>query len=269
MKVKTEILQLPVFVAIVIVLLVIYIVSCTESPITKASQWLSMQIEGFGMPVLTTPKCPIGYKFFNDEKGESFCCGGEVNPYSHTCLAKGKNMICAFKPTKSLPLCSTLIKASHSASQTNFCPARFSNYASIGKCCYNHSDLDGYDCSKEDNADTSKYCKINGPLKAGEQLCSSIRMSEKAACPSGLSKINYTLGPREVAKYGTKANGISIPVCFGIDNTCIPDNVITELQKNGIYDDKKNLPAWKYSCSGWDKINIKRDLTGKMETNYL
>lgn len=269
-------LHLPIVFAIAVVLLVIYIVSRTESsPIAKAMQWISTQVEGFEDPVLDTPICPLGFKFFNDSKGESFCCGGQINPYSHTCLSKAKDTLCAFKPdvpnpngSGTLPLCSSLIQNIHKEAQKTNCPEGLPNYANIGKCCYNYSDLDGRDCNKSDNADVSKYCKIKGPLQPGEQLCSALRMSEKAACPSGLSKINYTLGERESTKYGMGANGVNIPVCFGMDQTCIPDNVVSELQKTGIYGDK-NQDSWKYACSGWEKINVRRDLTGNMDSTYI
>ncbi len=267
---KGFILHLPILVAIAILLLVIYIVSRTESsPVAKATQWVSAQIEGFGMPILSTPKCPTGYKFFNDEKGESFCCAGEINPYSHKCLAKGKNAVCSFKPTNNMPLCSALIKNTHSSAENNFCPERLSNYASIGKCCYNHADLDGYNCTKEDNEDMNRYCKITGPLKPGEQLCSALRMSETAVCPNGLSKMSYTLGQQEINKYGNAAKDVTIPICFSMEQSCIPDTVIAAVQKDGIYGDKKDLPAWKYSCSGWDKLVVKRDLTGNMDNTYV
>jgi hypothetical protein len=272
---KTAFLHLPILIAIAVVLLVIYIVSRAESPIAKIMSWISTQVEGFADPVLDTPKCPVGFKFFNDSKGESFCCGGAINRYSHTCLAKGNDALCAFKPgvpnpngSGTVPLCSSLIRSNHATAQASNCPEGLPNYASIGKCCYNPSDLDGYDCSKSDNADVSKYCKIAGPLQPGEQLCSAIRMSEKADCPAGLSKINYTLGQRESTKYGKDANGINIPVCFGMDQTCIPDNVVSELQKRGIYGDKTR-ESWKYACSGWEKINIRRDLTGDMDSTYV
>lgn len=268
--------HLPIIIAIAVVLLVIYIVSRTElSPIAKTMQWISTQIEGFSDPVLDTPKCPTGGRFFNDSKGESFCCMGEVNPYSHTCLAKGKDTLCAFKPNVpnpsgngTLPLCSTFIRNMHVVAQKTNCPDNMPNYASVGKCCSNATDLDGRDCSKSDNEDVTKYCKINGPLSTGEQLCSGLRMADKAFCPAGLSKIKYTLGERESAKYGGGANGLSIPVCFGMDQTCIPDNVVSELQKSGIYGDKRK-DSWKYACSGWEKIQVHRDLTGSMDTRYI
>lgn len=273
---KSIFLHLPILTAIAVVLLVIYIVSRTESsPIAHFMQWISTHVEGFSSPVLDTPKCPIGYKFFNDAKGDSFCCGGQINPYSHTCLAKGIDSICAFKPnvpnpngSGTLPLCSKLIRSNHATSQASNCPESLPNYANVGKCCYNPSDLDGNDCSKSDNADFSKYCKTSGPLQPGEQQCSALRMSEQAFCPTGLSKIKYTLGQRESAKYGKDATGINIPVCFGMDQTCIPDNVVSELQKYGIYGDKTS-ESWKYACSGWEKINVQRDLTGNMDSTYV
>ena len=81
--------------------------------------------------------------------------------------------------------------------------------------------------------------------------------------------MSYTLGDREKAKYGDAAVGVTIPVCFGMDNTCIPNNVITELQQDGVYADKTNLDGWKYSCSGYERVNVRRDVSAQMDNTYV
>jgi hypothetical protein len=170
---------------------------------------------------------------------------------------------------RKLPLCSDMIQKSHSQSQAQ-CPRSLSNYASIGKCCLTQADLDGYDCRGPDNADKKRYCRLVGPLAPGEQLCSNLNMGEQAAgsCPSGFAQMTYPLGDREVKKYGSAASGINMPVCFGMDKTCIPDQVIQQLQSRGIYTDKK-VDTWAYSCKGWKTANVDRDLTKKLDTVYM
>ena len=337
-------------------------------------------LEGFASPVLSTPKCPDNYTFFNDKRGDSFCCQGEVDRYNHTCKARGDKQMCSMKPdmkdprtnvsgggwsdivegegpssyeyvdvsqypnvggmylkdtdmesvkkicerepeckailefkdrepsglmrtlyallmdppkqygknyknlyrsvtklenkpftssNRKLPLCSDMIQKSHSQSQAQ-CPRSLSNYASVGKCCLTQADLDGYDCRGPDNADKKRYCRLVGPLTPGEQLCSNLNMGEQAAgsCPSGFAQMTYPLGDREVQKYGSAASGINIPVCFGMDKTCIPDQVIQQLQSRGIYTDKK-VDTWAYSCKGWKTANVDRDLTKKLDTVYM
>lgn len=270
---------LPVIIAIAVVLLVLYLVSRPDSsPFAKAVQWFSSHIEGFSAPISDTPKCPGGFRFFNDNYGESFCCKGKVNPYTHRCEAKpDSNNLCAFKdgvpdPRKRdgtiLPTCSSLTTQTHKANQDAHCPASLPNYGTIGKCCKMGTDLDGYDCSEMDNADMARYCVIGQPTKPGEQACDNLQMSESAFCPAGLQKMNYAMGEREVKKYGNSAQGKIIPVCFGVDNTCIPDTIVSAVQREGIYTDKK-VGGWKYACSGYEKTNVKKDLTGSMDLAYI
>ncbi len=269
----------PALTAVAIVLLIIYIVHRSEnSPITKLTQWISSVHEGFSVPpVLSTPQCPIGYKFFNDARGESFCCAGDINRYSHKCLAKAENGLCGMKPDsddprnpgKKLSWCASLIKSGAAAAQKANCPGALKYYGRVGKCCATGTDLDGLDCLKEDNADMKKYCLVKGPLKPGEQLCSDIKMNEGAVCPSGLQKVNYALGGREKAKYGAPADGKVIPACFGMDAACIPDNVLDQLKKEGMYREVADPSKWLYACSGWKRKNVDRDLTVNYNTKYI
>lgn len=275
---KSRLSMWPALAAVAIVMIVIYIVNRSDnSPITSFTQWISNVTEGFGVPpVLNTPQCPLGYKFFNDSRGESFCCAGEVNRYTHTCLAKGAQQLCALKPDsddprnpgKKLSWCASMIKSDAAAAQKTHCPGALPYYARIGKCCATGSDLDGLDCLKADNADMKKYCIVNGPLKQGEQRCADIMMNQNAVCPSGLQKVNYTLGNREATKYGSGVNGKVIPACFGMDSACIPDNVVSEMKKSGVYGDID--PAkWLYTCSTWKRKNVDRDMTVNYLQKYL
>ena len=248
-----------------------------SSPIAKGVQWISSQIEGFTAPILDTPKCPDGYRFFNDDIGESFCCKGNINPYTHRCESKDKNSLCSFKegvkdPRKRdgsvLPSCNSMISRNHSDNQNKLCPGSKPNYASIGKCCTMNSDMDGYDCSDYDNADTSRYCVLGEPKKAGERRCSDLQMSEGVKCPDGMNISWYGLGQREAKKYGASANNTWLPVCMSIDHTCIPDSVLSHVQQTrGLYTDKK-AEEWKYSCSGYNKRYVERDFTAQLDNSY-
>lgn len=267
----------PILLAALVLGVVLYIVLRPDSSsLTTATKWLSSQIEGFAVALGDTPKCPNGFKFFNDKKGESFCCGGKVNPYTHTCEATGAAQLCAFKPemkdprkpSSELPLCSSMIAKTTATAAKEKCPAQFMNYASIGKCCLTDSDLDGYDCTSLDRNDPTRYCVTEGrPLKAGEKRCNALQMDERTECPKSLQKMSYTLGAREVQKYGPAAKGVTIPFCFGMESSCIPNNVVKSVQAQGVYADKK-VDNWKYACSQWEKVNVRRDLTGTMDGSY-
>lgn len=273
---KKSMIHVPFLLAATILLVVIYIVSRADtSPIAKFTQWYSNMIEGFAAPIGDIPKCPTGYRFFNDKRGDSFCCNGTVNPFSHTCEAKGAQDLCSFEsdskdprnPERKLPACTQMITKTLKDSQESFCPESLKHYGSIGKCCFTDTDLDGRDCTREDNADTKRYCVINNP-KPGEQSCSALKLDNATSCPAGLAKMSYTLGKQEQAKYGPKA-AMTIPICFGMEQTCIPNNVIADVQKQGVFSDKTNLDGWKYSCSGYERVHVQRDMTAKMDTTYV
>jgi len=67
-----------------------------DSFITVSAQWVGNIMEGFAAPPIKIPQCPTDYTFFNDSKGDSFCCAGAVNPYTHVCTATEPNELCAF-----------------------------------------------------------------------------------------------------------------------------------------------------------------------------
>ena len=236
-------------------------------------------VEGFSPPpMLESPQCPPGgYKFFNNEQGASFCCKGTLNPYTHQCETSSPSGICAFEPNspdprdpkKTLPLCSSIIVDTHAKNQSS-CSPSLPNYAMIGKCCAHNPDMDGFDCIPSDNADKNKYCKIKGPLKPGERLCAEVGMLESAVCPTQIpQKINYMTGQKEAQAYGPDTAGVFVPVCFGMNDVCIPDSAISYYQgKNGLYKGK-NISNWSYSCSGWANKNVNMDQATKMDTKYL
>jgi hypothetical protein len=167
-----------------------------------------------------------------------------------------------------LPTCSSLIHKNHQNNENTYCPGSLPNYASVGKCCKMGAEFDGEDCSEMDNADINRYCVTGNSTKNGEQQCDALIMSERAMCPTSLNKTTYTMGEREVKKYGNAAQGKTIPICVNMDNTCIPDSVIDTVKKFGIYTDK-TPSKWKYACSGYEKINVDKDLTGSMDLAYI
>lgn len=269
---------LPVMAAVVILLIVIYIVRNKEgSPVSNSVAWVADKLEGFGVTPTIGLKCPVGYKFFNDATGGSFCCGGTVNPYSHTCEAPAPGRLCAFSrgvadprgsglPT--LPLCGAMADQINDDVQKGFCPMKFPNYAQKGKCCAGSPVADGEDCSAYDLADKTRYCVIGTP-KSGEQSCQDMKLAETGTCPSNLEKMVYTLGERESRAYGPAASGLKLPLCFGMEGSCIPDAAVSEVQKRGVFKDK-NVATWKYSCGGYDKYFVRKDLTGApMDARYV
>jgi len=270
-------LQLPIIAAVAILLLVLYIVTRNDtSPVVKFTQWYSNLMEGFAAPIGDVPRCPPNYRFFNDKRGDSFCCNGTINPFTHTCEAKGPHDLCAFdsrhpdprNPSSQLPSCAEMITKQTTENRDNLCPGKLPHYASIGKCCLFDTDLDGYDCTAQ-NSDPSQYCITGTTKQPHEQFCNALKLDDVTQCPTGLQKKSYIMGDKEVKKYGNSASGVVIPFCFGMESSCIPNNVIESVQKQGIYSDKTNLDGWKYSCSGYERIYEKRDLTGTMDTTYV
>jgi len=254
-----------------------------------ATAWVfysrNKSIEHFSSVSKYGARCPSDYTFFNDVRGDSFCCAGSVDPYTHKCMSSGYYGLCAMKPNMQdpnkdyvsiLPLCSEMIGSQREKGEYN-CPGLLPHYAPIGKCCKKDpeaDDADAEDCLPEDNADVNRYCIIDtqtsGPLQGGEQLCSNLKIGDTAKCPEGygFDKFQYTLGEREVRKYGNVANGIKLPVCFGMDRTCIPDAAVEHLKKKGVFTDK-NPESWAYACSGWTTLNVIKDMTKPMDRNYV
>lgn len=219
----------------------------------------NIHMEGFAEKIIATPKCPAGARFFNDAKGDSFCCRGSVDIFKHTCSAEKYSDLCAHKsgvrdprdPKRVLMECAALIENEYRTDQSNFCPASMPHYGSIGKCCQTGTDLDNNDCLAYDNKDPKRYCKIRGPLTQGEQLCSDIKLYETTTCPDGLERIMFT---------PTGQNARRLPACFSPERNCIPDDVINQAKTDGIT--SLNVPEnWDYTCSKYTKVNVNRDLT--------
>ena len=241
--------------------------------------------EGFISPP-TTAQCPPGYKFFNDAKGESFCCSGKLDPYKHTCMSNStmdSGDICAFKPGMPHPqfpksiltLCSKLVVRSTESNSESFCPGSLKYYASDGKCCLSGADINGKDCDASDLSDPERYCLTRGsPTKKGEQSCNGLKLFQDVQCPTNLSKVMYNISKSDTdaMPQGTRhTSGAQIPICAGIQQgSCIPDNVLDAHKSANDYFAKSSTGTDsifnKYKCSDWDRINNKRDLSAVVES---
>lgn len=245
-----------------IILVVISIVSRAESSsFAHFVQWLSGKIEGFAVAGIDSdiPRCPDSYRFFNDMRGESFCCAGAPDPYKHTCSYKGADDLCAFKPrqtdprnpNKELPLCADIVRRQQARKERDFCPKSLPNHANVGKCCLNPSNPTSGDCHPSDSSDTRNYCITQGALKAGETRCLSLRLMEESTCPDGFQKNMTRL-----------AGDVTGPVCYNLEKRgfCFPENSIDEIQRQGLWKNK-NKHTWIEACGVWSKVNIDRDTT--------
>jgi hypothetical protein len=100
---KKSVNLVPLFIALAAtVAVVFYIVRRnSDSSLASAAAWVGQQLEGFDTKASTGTNCPKNWKFFNNEKGTSFCCGAEVNPYGASCSDPAK--LCAFEPNVADP----------------------------------------------------------------------------------------------------------------------------------------------------------------------
>jgi hypothetical protein len=119
--------------------------------------------------------------------------------------------------------------------------------------------MDNKDCIAFDNKDKSRYCKIRGPTDPGEKLCSDIILYETTTCPTGLETITFTPAG-QVGK-----NARRLPACFSIQRNCVPDNVIAQAKKDGIGNLKDAPENWEFSCSQYDKVYVRRDLSNLVQ----
>jgi len=231
---------------------VAYIVLRSDAPFAHAAQWLSGKLEGFSVGGIDTdvPQCPRSYKFFNDARGDSFCCRGTVDPFSHTCSSPSS--VCGMKPGKA-PLCADIVRQEQARLERELCPRSLSNHAAVGKCCASPSV--GGNCTPTDNADTRRYCVTEGALKPGETRCISLRLMEEATCPKDFEKYPMNL-----------AGDVTGPICHNLKqrSMCYPENVIDELQRQGHWK-TKHKKNWYEACGVWSKVNIEKDLTMKVD----
>ena len=69
-----------------------------DSWLANGAAWFGKAVEGFAVTASAGVgiNCPKGWKFFNDPRGGSFCCGATVNPYGASCSDPAE--MCAFEP---------------------------------------------------------------------------------------------------------------------------------------------------------------------------
>jgi hypothetical protein len=273
----------------------------SHSFVTQGTQWISTQIEGFSPRQLSIPQCPpattdpsgniIKYSFYTDKHGESLCCNGSVNSLSHTCTpaktATTYAPMCAFRTgvpdpiqggTATLPLCSQVVEQTAKTQSDTKCPPSLKNYASgaigpngavIQTCCKNGTNNDGTNCTTAD-LQSGNFCRIGTLLDPSDKSCAILQLYETSACPPTLQKTMYTLGATETKKYPTAA-GAQVPLCFGVEHSCFPDNAVNELQKNSIFTSEPKDPKnWAFACSGYTSKYVDKLATGPdFQETYL
>lgn len=175
--------------------------------------------------------------------------------------------LCAFRPgvpdprdkSRTLALCATVQDNTAVANGTNVCPPSLPKYAASAtkqSCCKTATNLDETDCAASD-IEKRTFCRINAT--GDEPDCATMRSYEKAVCPPGLQKISYTLGSAESQAYPV-ARGLKVPLCFGIQDSCFPDDTVVDLRNKGVFtrEPNPNDPAgsrlWKYACGGYAKL---------------
>lgn len=252
---------LPILAGCIVLFVVVLIVSRSESSsFVHLIQWISSNIEGFAVAGLDSdiPRCPKNYSFFNDARGDSFCCQGSPDVVKHTCSSS----FCSMSPNKKdprtskpVPLCADIVRQEQARLERTHCPASLPNHAGVGKCCKNPSNPTSGDCYPTDNSDTRAYCITEGGLKNGETRCISLRLMEESTCPDGFQKSNMPL-----------VGDVYGPVCHNLQKRgfCYPENTIDEVQRQG-YWKKKNKHTWIEACGVWKKVNEERDTTIKVD----
>jgi hypothetical protein len=272
----------------------------SHSFVTQGTQWISTQIEGFSPQQLTVPQCPpattdasgniIQYTFYTDKHGESLCCNGPVNSLSHTCKPSNTSSyapMCAFRtgvpdPIRGgsaiLPLCGQVAEQTAQTQSATKCPPSLKNYASgaigtkgavIQTCCKNPVNNDGTNCTSTD-LQSGNFCRIGTTVNPSDKSCAILQQYENAQCPPALQKTMYTLGATETGKYPTAA-GAQVPLCFGVEHSCFPDDTVALLQNNNIFTNEPKDPKnWAFACSGYTSKYVDKLAPGTgFQTAYL
>jgi hypothetical protein len=251
-----------VFVAI-LAFVVFYIARRDDtSPFAKAASWVYKTTEGFNAAAPTNViQCPTGYSFFNDAAGGSFCC--KANIQNKQCAGKSVNDLCAFAPnvkdprnsTRTVKLCSEIIKEANKAAQDTFCSTKFPNY--VNKKCCRVLNPAGTDCAAQ-----SDFC-----VTTHEQSCLAAKLVDIAGtCPSNGVKTVRQLSGQWTTVY-PKLQGMPLPTCeyAGPNNTlqfCIPNTVIDTMKAQRSVFVGKNNDTWTYACQGgYTKKFINKDTT--------
>jgi len=270
-----------------------------HSFVTTSTQWISTHLEGFSPQQLTVPQCPpdsidskgnkVSYTFYTDSAGESMCCSGPVNSLSHTCTpADSQSLygICAFRTgvpdpirggTATLPLCGMVAEMTNKTQASTLCPPSLPNYASgrigvnkglIQSCCKNGPNNDGTNCSSID-LQNGNFCRVGTKQQPSDKDCATLQQFDNAQCPPNLQKTLYTMGSVETAAYPKAAN-LQVPLCFGVEHTCYPDNVVDTLQKQNVFTKEPANPKnWAFACSGYTSQYVDKLANPDFKSTYL
>ena len=270
-----------------------------HSFITTSTQWMSSQLEGFSPQTLTVPQCPadltdsngkkIHYTFFTDSAGESLCCSGPVNSLSHTCTPANTSSsvgMCAFRTgvpdpikggTAVLPLCNEVAETNALKNGQDKCPISLPNYAignigpgntTIQSCCKNQTNNDGTDCTSTD-LQNNNFCRIGTVVNPSDRDCGTLREFENATCPPELQKTLYTMGKTESAVY-PNASGVQTPLCFGVQHSCYPDDVVKKLQTQGVFTNEPKDPKnWAFACTGYTSAYVNNLANPNFKSTYV
>jgi hypothetical protein len=282
----------PLVVLLLVVAACAFVVQQQTSPLVSVTQWMGGLFEGFNSPI-KSPTCPSGYTFYTDPVGESLCCRGTINPFTHTCsvsataptAADPYGGVCAFRPGvpsssgTPLPLCATVADAMQTSNNTEKCPPSLPNYVAVTpsgtttlleSCCKTGPNAEGTDCTPTDIT-AKTFCRINPTATFQGTKCELVKLSDQSGgCPAGLQKATYTMGPTEINKNAALA-GVSVPACMGMERSCFPDNVAQHFRDKSLFSTIPSDPTkWVYSCSGYNKYYVANDRSDtSMVTGYV
>jgi hypothetical protein len=284
----------PLVVFLLVIAACAFVIQQQTSPLVSVTQWMGGLFEGFSSPT-KSPICPSGYTFYTDSVGESLCCKGTINPFTHTCsvsatastAADSYGGICAFRPGvssplspgTSLPLCATVTDAIQVSNNNTKCPPSLPNYVAITpsgtttlreSCCKTGPNADGTDCSPADIT-AKTFCRINPTSTFSGTDCTVVKLSDQSGgCPVGLQSATYTMGTTETNENSALA-GVSVPACMGIEHSCFPDNVAQYFKTNNLFSKIPSDPKkWVYSCSGYQQYYVANDRSDtSMVTDYV
>jgi len=208
--------------------------------------------------------CPSGYTFFTDLEGNSLCCGSSnINVYEHTCVAKGKEGVCALVPgiidtrqddnSTTYLLCHDIGVKNQLKAAGSLCPSKYKYHVNLStsyKCCGSNVSPGAVDCNSG-----SKFCnglKQNQSIFSNPASCENIVLLESIECPDNTSLIPEFKMP----KWGQTEVA---PICVGAKGNCIPRKILEEGQKIGKFSDI-DINTNIMNCDIYDKYHNERVL---------
>ena len=247
---------------------------------------LSTQMEGFATTDHKLPLCPPNYRFFTNAKGDSMCCAGKVDPYTHECTTSDPKGLCSFVPgitnmrdpaRGKLPVCRDILNSLQGSAEREFCPRSLPHHANQGRCCANPTDPSTGNCIPMDLQNPSTFCLTtaqrrsedrgkpvigkyvmrDGQRVLAEQLCANIRHNENVQCPDS----SFTKAEYPIDNQGTEITNCYKPGLGG----CYPRIDLERLkEKDGAI---KNIDISRsiMNCDVFKRVKIDKDLTGNID----